>query len=128
MYQGLIIFGPVFGLLFTAIAFAYYRQVLDPTSPANSSRVPSNRPRRDDYPTHYNPPYDGTSYAPVYLPSSGAPPDDAKPPEYKRASYLSFEGDKNAKEDDPFSDYDGPSVPMPTYWVEDRDVTSPPRV
>ncbi|KAH0831365.1 hypothetical protein J3R83DRAFT_14028 [Lanmaoa asiatica] len=125
-----------FGILFTAIAFAYYRQELDPTSLANSSRLPSDQARTDGYPTYYNPPYDGTpydgtAYVPVYLPPLGPPPTDGKPPEYKRSSYLSFGGDKDAKEDakedDPFSDYDGPSVPMPTHWVEDRDTTSLPR-
>lgn len=116
-------------MFFTSIAFAYFRQVLDPTSPINSSRLP-NQARGDGYPTHYNPPYDATAYAPVYLPPPGTPPmDDGKPPEYKRtSSYASFGADKDAKGDDPFADYDGPSVPMPTHWVEDRDVTSPHRV
>ncbi|KAG8216245.1 hypothetical protein J3R82DRAFT_8287 [Butyriboletus roseoflavus] len=122
-----LIFAIVLGLFFTSIAFGYYRQLRDPTSPANSSRLPSNQARRDGHPTHYNPPYDGTAYVPVYLPPPGPPPMDGKPPEYKPGSYLSFGGDKNAKEDDPFSDYDGPSVPMPTHWVEDREVASPPR-
>jgi len=116
------------GLFFTSIAFAYYRQALDPSSAANSYRVPFNPTRRDNHHTHYNPPYDGTSYVPVYLPSAGPPPADGKPPEYKRASDMLFRGDNDAKEDDSFSDYDGPSVPMPTHWVEDRDTTSPPRV
>jgi len=116
------------GLFFTSIAFAYYRQAHDPTSPANSSRLPFNHAPRDTYPTHYNPPYDVTAYVPVYLPPQGPPPADGKPPEYKRASYMSFGEDKDAKEDDPFSDYDGPSVPMPTHWVEDREAALPPRV
>ena len=29
-------------LLFSMIAFAFYRQLLDPASPANASRAPSN--------------------------------------------------------------------------------------
>ncbi|KAF8120030.1 hypothetical protein EV363DRAFT_1408584 [Boletus edulis] len=99
-----VIFGILFGLAFTAIAFAYYRQVLDPTSPANASRLPSDSARQDGYPTHYNPPYDGSSYTP-------------------RGSYLSTGADKDAKASDPFSDYDGPSIPMPTHWVEDRDAS-----
>jgi len=111
------------GLLLTAIAFAYYRQALDPASPANASRLPSDSARQDGYPTHYNPPYDGTSYAPVYAPPPGPPPTDNKPPEYIRGSYLSIGADKDAKAGDPFSDYDGPTVPMPTHWVEDRDVS-----
>jgi len=115
------------GFLFTSLAFAYYRQALDPTSPVNSSRLPSDQTRQDAYPTHYNPPYDGTAYMPVYLPPPGPPPADGKPPEYKRGSYISSGEDKDAKERDPFSDFDGPSVPMPTHWVEDREAASPPR-
>ena len=126
--QDLIIPVPVLGLFFTSIAFAYYRQALDPGSAANSYRVPFNPGRRDNHPTHYSPPYDGTSYVPVYLPSVGPPPADGKPPEYKRASDVLFREENDAKEEDAFSDYDGPSVPMPTHWVEDRDATSPPRV
>ncbi|KIJ64723.1 hypothetical protein HYDPIDRAFT_111309 [Hydnomerulius pinastri MD-312] len=114
----------VLGLLFTSIAFAYYRQTLDPTSPINASRAPSNQVRMDDYPTHYSPPYDTTAYAPAYAPPPGSPPFDGKPPDYKRGSYVSYGEDKDGKEDDPFSDYDGPSVPMPTHWAEERDVTS----
>lgn len=125
MYQNLIILGLVLGLFFTTIAFAYYRQALDST---NSSRLPSNQARWDDYPTLYSPPYDGTAYVPVYLPPPGPPPAHGKPPEYKRGSYMSLGGDKDAKEDDPFADCDGPSVPMPTHWVEDRDMTPPHRV
>lgn len=123
MYQDLT-FWLVLGLFFTTIAFAYYRQSLDPTSPANSSRLPSQQARRDGQSTHYNPPYDADAgnYVPVYLPSRSSA--DSKPPDYKRGSYLSYGGDKDAKEDDPFSDYDGPSVPMPTHWVEDRDGTT----
>jgi len=113
------------GLLFTSLAFAYYRQSLDPTSPINSSRLPADQARQDAYPAHYNPPYDGTAYMPVYLPPPGPPPSDAKPPEYKRGSYVG--DDKDAKERDPFSDFDGPSVPMPTHWVEDREAAPPRR-
>ncbi|KAG9310169.1 hypothetical protein JVU11DRAFT_9792 [Chiua virens] len=99
----------VLGLLFTSMAFAYYRQALDPTSPVNSSRLPSNQVRQDGYPTHYNPPYDSTAYAPVYLPPSGPPPSDGKPPEYNRGTYPSYGGDKDKDaKDDPFSDYDSP--------------------
>jgi hypothetical protein len=114
----------VLGLLFTSIAFAYFRQMVDPASPVNASRAPSNQVRMDDYPTHYNQPYDTTAYVPAYSPPEGPPPFDGKPPDYKRGSYLSYGDSKDAKEDDPFSDYDGPSVPMPTHWAEERDVTS----
>ncbi|KAF9231773.1 hypothetical protein BU15DRAFT_82004 [Melanogaster broomeanus] len=118
----------VLGLLFTSIAFAYFRQTVDPASPINASRAPSNQIRMDGYPTHYNAPYDTTGYMPAYSPPDGPPPFDGKPPDYKRGSYISYgeskDAKEDAKEDDPFSDYDGPSVPMPTHWAEERDVAS----
>ncbi|KAI6126738.1 hypothetical protein F5141DRAFT_1082999 [Pisolithus sp. B1] len=112
----------VVGLLFTSTAFAYYRQVIDPTSPVNSSRAPANQVRMDDFPA-YNPPYD----APAYAPPAGPPPFDGegKPPQYNYGGYSSFGDDKGKEEDpknDPFSDYVTP--PMPTHWAEERDVTS----
>ncbi|KIK93685.1 hypothetical protein PAXRUDRAFT_828724 [Paxillus rubicundulus Ve08.2h10] len=113
----------VLGLLFTSIAFAYYRQSLDPTSPINAARAPSNQVRMDGYPTQYSAPYDTTAYMPSYEPPEGPPPFDGKPPDYKRGSYYSYGETRDTKEDDPFSDYDGPSVPMPTHWAEERDVT-----
>ncbi|EGO01267.1 hypothetical protein SERLA73DRAFT_179408 [Serpula lacrymans var. lacrymans S7.3] len=117
----------ILGLLFTAIAFAYFRQLLDPSSPANASRAPSSQARLDNYPSHYNPPYNASSsnlgYAPaygnVYAPPPGAPPqfdaEAGKPPAYAYgggSQYDDFGGDKDGKED-PFSDFDGPSVPRP---------------
>ncbi|KAH7883101.1 hypothetical protein F5I97DRAFT_178951 [Phlebopus sp. FC_14] len=110
----------VLGLLFTSIAFAYYRQALDPSSPVNASRAPFNQSRMEDYPSHYNP-----AYEPAYVSPVGAPFDGSgKPPDYKRGSYVPYGEDKDAKEGDPFSDYDGPSVPMPTHWAEERDEPS----
>jgi len=130
----------ILGLLFTAIAFAYLRQLLDPSSPANASRAPSSQARLDNYPLHYNPPYNASSsnlgYAPaygnVYAPPPGAPPqfdaEAGKPPAYAYGGgqYGDFGGDKDSKDDkdDPFSDFDGPSVPRPLHFAEERDVTS----
>lgn len=109
-------------LLFTSAAFAYYRQVIDPMSPANAMRAPSNQARMDLFPPHYNRPYD-PEYQPTYAPPLGAPPSDAKPPDYSYAGgeYLGhgFEKD-DKKEDDPFSEYEGPSVPRPLHFAEDR--------
>lgn len=130
--------------LFTMISFAYYRQALDPTSPANFVRTPANR---FDTPSHYNPPYNASvpnlgyeynmPYAggpapgqqgyqpyPAYAPPAGPPPQhddyDGKPP-----GYVGGDGKAGAtygaeKADDPFADFDGPSRP------EERDVTSRP--
>jgi len=127
--------------LFTMIAFAYYRQVLDPSSPANASRVP---PSRFGAPSHYNPPYNAsvpnlgygynTPYAggpspehgyqayPSYAPPSGPPPThegyDGKPPDYLGGAGPGYGAEKA---DDPFADFeDGPSR------REERDVTSRP--
>jgi len=50
----------VLAALFCSIAFAYYRQLIDPTSPANSSRAPSTQFRGSNYPQHYNPPYNAS--------------------------------------------------------------------
>jgi len=113
-------FGLVFGLLFTSVAFAYYRQAIDPTSPVNSSRTPSNQVRMNDFPG-YNAPYD----APVYAPPPGPPPfdTDSKPPQYQYGDYTyGRDKDKDGKED-PFGDH-GVAPPMPTHWAEERDVTS----
>lgn len=109
------------GLLFTSVAFAYYRQSIDPTSPVNSSRTPSNQVRLNEFPS-YNAPYD----APAYAPPPGPPPfdTDGKPPQYQYGDYTSFghDKDKDGKED-PFGDH-GVAPPMPTHWAEERDVTS----
>lgn len=116
-----IIFEIIVCLLFTSAAFAYYRQVVDPMSPANALRAPSNQARMDLFPPHYNRPYD-PEYQPAYAPPLGPPPSDAKPPDYTYAGGEyghGFEKD-DKKEADPFSDYEGPSVPRPLHFAEDR--------
>ncbi|GLB39623.1 hypothetical protein LshimejAT787_0701330 [Lyophyllum shimeji] len=122
----------VLGILFTLLTFAYYRQLLDPASPANASRAPSNQARMAGaFPTHYNPPYDASipdlsynygpySAQPQYAPPAGPPPghmppvDDGKPPGYTGGP-AGFDGDaKDGK--NPFAD----------FGTEERDVTSRP--
>jgi hypothetical protein len=129
----------VLGILFSAIAFAYYRQSLDPASAANAFRAPSNQMRGGAYPQHYNPPYS----SPVpnleygagprsYAPPSGPPPtfaapgyssdDLSKPPGYDGGDYDSkYAAGRDLKDDgkeDPFADFEGASG---------RDVTSRPK-
>ncbi|KAG9226960.1 hypothetical protein CCMSSC00406_0003367 [Pleurotus cornucopiae] len=117
--------------MFASIAFAYYRQVLDPSSPANASRAPSSQVRAAGYPTYYNPPYNasavpnlGYSQPPQqYPPPPGPPPQhrdetfvppyDGKPPGYGAGDSGDFIGGKDDKEN-PFADFD------------ERDVTSRP--
>ncbi|PIL29139.1 hypothetical protein GSI_09188 [Ganoderma sinense ZZ0214-1] len=85
-----LIFEILFAIFFTVIAWAYYHQVLDPTSAANVSRTPANPFRggpAGQYPDHYNRPYDAEgAYAaspwqqqnvgalPQYAPPPGPPP------------------------------------------------------
>jgi len=108
------------GILFSVIAIAYYRQLLDPTSAANSFRAPSNQMRGNLYPDHYNPPYNASvpnlgygSGPSAYAPPPGPPPqfsggysteDINKPPGYDRGDYKDSE--RNGKEN-PFADFDG---------------------
>jgi len=58
-------------ILFVSIVFAYYRQVIDPTSPVNASRMPLSQFRAEGYPEQYNPPY---TNGPFYPPPPGPPP------------------------------------------------------
>ena len=94
----------ILSLLFASVAFSYYRQMLDPTSPANASRAPSAQARAAMYPDHYNPPYageygvygrGGAGAVGQYAPPPGPPPaaqstayvpeyDPAKLPEYDK--------------------------------------------
>lgn len=134
------------------IAFAYYRQMLDPSSPANASRAPSSQVRRGAFPTHYDPPYNASvpnlGYDAPYTSSGGYAPPPGPPPQGhldeqfappyehgdgKLPGYGAGFGDdmkdmdtKDSKED-PFSDFDGPSAPAAARMPEvERDVTSRP--
>ncbi|KAG5638851.1 hypothetical protein H0H81_009402 [Sphagnurus paluster] len=64
--------------LFTSVALAYHRQLLDPTSAANAWRAPSSAFPSNSVPSHYNPAYGGggDSYAASvpnlgYMPQGG---------------------------------------------------------
>jgi len=99
------------GSLFTVVSFAYYRQSLDPASPANASRSPSTH--TGAYPTHYNPPYN--TPAPTYAPPPGPPPgqdNDIKPPGYGSGPDYDAQGrfkrEKEDEGDDPFADFETP--------------------
>jgi len=128
-------------IFFSAVAFSYWRQLLDPASPANSARAPPSQVRMDGFPTHYNPPYSNNyagdqSFAPnlPYQPYAAergygfserddpfAPPynADSKPPGYTGAGTDGdFKGEY--KSGDPFSDSDGSNS------RDDRDATSRP--
>jgi hypothetical protein len=137
----------VLAVLFVSIAFAYYKQVIDPTSPVNATRAPSNQvrlqpfgrfnggqsyppppgppPNQDDYDQGFAPPYDGNK-----LPGYGSDRDakyegdpDAK---YHRDGKYSGP-DKDDDKVDPFSDFDGPSRKDLAPAYEERDLTSRPR-
>ncbi|KAG7096015.1 hypothetical protein E1B28_006698 [Marasmius oreades] len=111
--------------LWTSIAFSYYRQVLDPTSPANVSRVPAPQ----DWASHYNPPYSGPyggrpyygqqPYGPPqYVPPPGPPqqqygppPGPPPPPGYAGGDGVAGGAYKKQLEekDNPFADFDQPA-------------------
>jgi len=116
-------------ILFASIAFGYYRQLLDPTSPANFLRAPSNQVRMGLYPAPYSPSYAHPAGMPNlgynYPPPPGAPHDrdegfvppydDAKLPGYGAGIGRDDKLDQD-KRDDGFRG--GPSSPV------ERDVTS----
>lgn len=125
----------VLAVMFTGVAFAYHRQLLDPTSAANASRAPSNQVRMGAFPSHYNRPYN-TAVAPTlpyttypqYPAPAGPPPgheddDDSFVPPYegKPPGYPGGGGGKwdyEAKDvKDPFADGDD---------AVERDVTTRP--
>ncbi|KAI0772913.1 hypothetical protein BD413DRAFT_36956 [Trametes elegans] len=128
-----LIFEILFSLFFTMIAFAYYQQVLDPTSAANVSRTPA--PVAAGYPDHYNRPYDADAYAPPYNPSGAAPvyqPAYAPPPgpppadmgygvgmgagaegrdDKKEREMRDDESARTKFDEDPFADFEGATLP-----------------
>jgi hypothetical protein len=130
----------VLGALFSVLSFSFYRQVLDPTSPANSMRAPSNQVRMGAYPSRYNMPEDaptlGYDYPSKYAPPPGVPParDEGFVPPYEGdrlpgyGAGVGLAGDAKKGgydtdgKDDPFSDFDGPSRRAVTD--DERDVTS----
>ncbi|KAF9262781.1 hypothetical protein L218DRAFT_1077705 [Marasmius fiardii PR-910] len=116
----------VLATLWASIAFSYYRQALDPTSPANVSRVPAPQ----NWASHYNPPYSnpygGQPYygqpphgQPAYGPPQGPPPQQQYGPPAGPPGYVGADGiaggayNQNKKEleekDNPFADFDQPT-------------------
>lgn len=111
----------VCSLLFASVAFSYYRQMLDPTSPANASRAPSAQARAGLYPEHYNPPYAGdggfgAGAVGQYAPPPGPPPaasstayvpeyDPVKLPEYESKGGYTAGAHGDDKDGDPFADF-----------------------
>jgi len=105
-------------LFFAAVSFAYYRQLLDPTSPANAARAPSAQARAAGagvYPQHYNPPYAGGAFVPPPGPPPGAESsayvpeyDAAKLPAYAAYGEAARAGDSKKDDvgDDPFADFE----------------------
>ena len=112
------------------IAFAYYHQVLDPTSAANVQRTPAVP--LGAHPDHYNRPYDaGPGYAPQYAPyppynagpqppqANFAPPPGPPPTDMGYGVGVGATKDREMRDDDsevtkfedPFADFDGPSKP-----------------
>lgn len=138
----------VVGLLFSSIAFSYYRQLLDPTSPANATRAPSNRYQGGTFtlaqgrvPDHYQPPYNApdlpyNSGAPVggampgagstgiYAPPPGKPPGYSDPEGYAAGINDGKDayGASKVHDDDPFADFDAARA----RELEEHDVTSRP--
>jgi hypothetical protein len=111
-----------YSFILSSIAFAYYRQLVDPHSAVNSARdFPSTQP------LHYNPPYESSSanlpelgYNARYAPPAGPPPDSAHeeefdhnklPPGYGVGLGGDVKDTKDSKYDDPdakdpFTDFD----------------------
>ena len=128
-------------MFLTAIAFAFLRQLLDPTSPAKQSCVPTGAP------AHYAPPFPAynSAYsnnnlgaynpsAPPYVPPPGPPPgfasggggggfgrpsEEGKPPGYVRGLEDPF-GDGDAKDSKDQKGYGWGAEEGPS----ERDVTS----
>ncbi|KAF9452105.1 hypothetical protein P691DRAFT_756708 [Macrolepiota fuliginosa MF-IS2] len=98
----------VLAFFFSAVAFSYLRQVLDPSSIVNASRAPSYGARNAAYPPpHYNPPYNGQYNQPYYgQPAYGYGDDAFVPPYEAKPGYTAPENKAGYGEDskDPFGD------------------------
>jgi hypothetical protein len=115
----------VVAALFASLAFGYYRQVLDPSSPVNFSRTP--QAASFGAPSHYNPAYNASvpnlgygynmpyaggpppgSYQGGFAPPAGPPPqqrdDVTKPPGYAGGDGTAGAG--YGKDEDPFADFE----------------------
>jgi len=111
---------------FAGVAFAYLRQLLDPSSPANNLRGPAQH-RMDAFSSRYNPPYGGSSGYYPYPAPQGPPPDhddpfvppyEGKPPGYVQGD--AYKGDTGYGKGNWNDDHEdgGPSA--------ERDVASRP--
>ncbi|KAL4248613.1 hypothetical protein ABKN59_004368 [Abortiporus biennis] len=126
-----LIFEIILGGFIIAIAFSYYRQLLDPLlgrvkTPAPINQTFADAAYNNGYPSHYNPPY--LAYEPgsgPYAPPPGPPPDagygvgmgmggnDSKPPGYEIGGFdMGTDGKRDVKnahgdDDDPFADFEG---------------------
>lgn len=101
---------------FCAIAFSYYKQLLDPNFGRSQVRAPSQQ-FENTYPQHYNPPYLAyNAPSTQFAPPPGPPPAPAggfapgydgsmKPPGYEGPGMPGYGENK----DDPFADFDGPA-------------------
>jgi len=99
--------------LFTTIAFRYYRQCLDPTSPTNFSRTP--QANQGGFSSQYNPPYNASVPNLGYgynMPYAGGPPPSQQfapppgPPPSKLPDYSGGNISHNAEKDEnPFADF-----------------------
>jgi hypothetical protein len=131
----------VLSAFFCSLAFAFYRQMIDPSSPANNSRAPAGGRSTNTYPAHYAPAFDYNTSVPN-LPykrelrheeeygydEQFAPPYEAgKLPGYGVGDgKFAADGDMK-KGDDAFSDFDGDSTyGKGEFDAAERDVTSRP--
>jgi len=89
-------------LFFTAVVFSYYRQLLDPSSPANAARLPpsSSFPNSRFPPAHYAPAYGGENASVPNLGYAAPEYEPGKPPGYARGGYLGESGDTKEKSAD----------------------------
>ena len=144
----MFLYPPVLMGLFSAIAFAYYHQLLDPTSPANAFRAPTNNLGAGTG-AYYNPTYvsslphlgynDGndngggggynTTYAPYgaapqYAPPPGPPPQfrEPEPDDGKLPEYVGAGYGVGAHGNGGAKKGDDPFADF-----EEHDVTSRPR-
>ncbi|KAF8622390.1 hypothetical protein AX15_007044 [Amanita polypyramis BW_CC] len=133
-------------VLFSSIAFSYLHQLLDPASPANSARAPSNQVRLSGYQSSpaynvyapsYIRPYDGQPYNTYYGGGNPATGPYAPPPGPPPA----HEGYQHGERDEPFvppadgkppsytgygKEFEASDDKEDPFDVPERDVTSRP--
>jgi len=98
-------------MFFTFLAFNYYRQLLDPLSPANAaSRAPSSQVRMGVFPSHYNPAYQGYNSTVPNLPYSSQP--------YAGGQGYEYSQDRDASFVPPY-DGDGDGEAAEVCWCRD---------